>query len=617
MNVFVLSRSRDQYLALSRLFAHGSGEEVVHISHDSMLPDDFPDHGLIVEGYRDICSKIDGAAKSHGGPRSLRNALAFIEVGSRYLTGFDRLTPIAEILPTWPSIAAMLVLAYPEIHWVFTDRGIQGGSPLFRTCHIYAGDPEPLMQLRRHGFTPLFDATGLRNVVRTNLRFPDPLQQPLEHVRLRDLLAAAIDDETSYAYFVAHTAYRFGFRTHLVTTFGMLSMLFGADAAPGPWDVTFEDISLNFADKPEGTSLASLEKRDLLLPRLADVQRRILVTYGYESKETEDRLCNPTLIAHLEAKGVKISTIYKPISGMFELSKTFESLLTEAFAGAKESIVAPQTGHGVPGRVLLLAEDLIARASVLMSAKESVEDCIQGAVLAGDALELLGNRVPTTAIEALSLKHELEVSAECMFPGLQSALDVRSRIEEIERQAAYLSERFHWKTRGISKLDTELGAVNRISKVMRENDRFDEDQECLRNIRRLRRELWFAKKQGRGARLILAPERFVRWYSDAVLNSLKAFCLALLCWVGAATIIFRLSIIRERDKPAPGWLQDLGISFYHAVENFISAHPPDDVHVVLISHHWLLLLLIPALVVAGFVHLAIFVAYLYSTIVRK
>ena len=52
-----------------------------------------------------------------------------------------------------------------------------------------------------------------------------------------------------------------------------------------------------------------------------------------------------------------------------------------------------------------------------------------GALLALEAQELLANRTPTTALEALAVRHELEVTAECMFYGVEYNFDVRRRLE--------------------------------------------------------------------------------------------------------------------------------------------------------------------------------------------
>ena len=606
MLVFVLSQSEDQYGSFKNMF-EDSGDEVIHIRH-GVMGQQGNDPGLIVEAYEFISLKIDAVARVAGGPRSLRGALALADITDPYFNTFERLTPIAVTFPNWPSVIAMLVLAYPEIHWVFTNEDIETPTSLFRSAHIYAAaDPEPLFDVRGANFTPLFDPTGLRNLIRKNIRQPsDPGQARWSHVPLRDSVAAVIDDETSYAHFVAHTAYRFGYRCHLVTTFKMLSDLFGKNAPRPDAQITFEDISLNFPDKPESVRLAELPKRDNLLPGLGLLKHRVFVTYGYTKKSA----LNEKWLDYLREKGVVSSLILKPISGMFDLSLRFAA--SQDFTSGIIPHEEPEEGHGVPGRLMLIAGRLILRATALLRDKESVEDCIQGAVLAGDAFELLGNRVPTSAIEAVTLRHELEVSAECMFPGLQTALDVKNRIASIEREACYLSTRFHWETRRISKLDTELGVLNRVTTLIRENDRFDEEQECLKRVRRLRRGLWLTQKRGRWAKLLSAPEYVVRWYVDALLNNFKAFALALMSWVGLATIVFRS--VPGKETP-PGW--EWPMSFYHAVENFVSAHPPDEVHSIASLHSPWFLWFVPMLVIFGFVHLGIFVAYLYSTIVRK
>ncbi len=59
---------------------------------------------------------------------------------------------------------------------------------------------------------------------------------------------------------------------------------------------------------------------------------------------------------------------------------------------------------------------------------------VRRATFATDALELTGHRTPTTALEALSTKHQLELTAECHFSGIEYNVDVKSRLAEIRKK---------------------------------------------------------------------------------------------------------------------------------------------------------------------------------------
>jgi hypothetical protein len=115
--------------------------------------------------------------------------------------------------------------------------------------------------------------------------------------------------------------------------------------------------------------------------------------------------------------------------------------------------------------MLLVAEDLVDRAQRLLEYGNSVEEFIHGAVLATDALELVGNRTPTVAIAALNARHELELSAECSFFGLRSNLEVSRRLEAIHREIEWIARRFHYETRSVSALETEVTVLITIVKM--------------------------------------------------------------------------------------------------------------------------------------------------------
>jgi hypothetical protein len=63
----------------------------------------------------------------------------------------------------------------------------------------------------------------------------------------------------------------------------------------------------------------------------------------------------------------------------------------------------------------------------------------------------------------------------------------------------------------------------------------------------------------------------------------------------------------------------LGSAFFHASENFISAHPLDTAHELSNFHRWPVLLywMTPLILMLGIFHVGILIAYLYSAIVRK
>lgn len=67
---------------------------------------------------------------------------------------------------------------------------------------------------------------------------------------------------------------------------------------------------------------------------------------------------------------------------------------------------------------MLIAETLLRRAEIFASEACTVKDYIKGAVLATEALEMLGGRTATLSLVALGLNHQFEVLAECAFVGV-------------------------------------------------------------------------------------------------------------------------------------------------------------------------------------------------------
>jgi len=598
---------------------------VAWLKHRAMVSKKTNDPGTIITGFRDLSLLIE--AELMRDAEGLRHSVGIVDLRDYEWSGLNKLNPLSQEAGSWPIIVSMLILAFPEIHWIFNCSDYSCGdlpSSFFREVHLGLPDIEVALELREEGFLPLFDPTGLRDLVRREMREPTiGKNEPQPDVRVRDKLAAAIDDEEHFAFFSAHTAYRFGYRSHVVTSYRMLQRLFGGPDSPEHVALAFEDLSLMFADKPPEKHFFKLKDRDKYLPALLKTEARIIVTAGAEDKGKEQT--NEEYVRWLvadsrcEGKRIHMKLIYKPVSGFFDLWRQSELgedygwapyIAPSRCAATEEK--APAGHHGVPGRILLIAEQLTRRAETLLRQGTSVEDCIHGSVLAMDALTLMGNRTPTLAIEALALKHELELSAECMFYGLRSDLDVTNRWKELDGDVEEISRRFHYAGRKRARLDAEIGIVNRLIAILRANDRFDEEQEYMTKLRSLRRHLSLAS--GKWSKLFGLP----RWYAETLINSFGWFLFAIVVWLLVGTVFYFCTI-----QGSDTIVRHVGSAFFHAVENFISAHPPDTAHELLdpkqVGHlrvDWILWFT-PFFLMLGFFHVGIFIAYIYSKIVRK
>ena len=189
----------------------------------------------------------------------------------------------------WNTLIAMLILAFPEVRFLFgvcrNDGDVQAKA--VADCHS-------LDQLFAPQWEPLFDATGLRTWVRMRAReasgapeFGNDLPgsaSRVSYLPLRKQLAAAVDDELSYAYFHGYAAYRFGFRSHVITGFEQFAGLFGNKANGGRGagcELILDDLFLNFPDREPPTNDA-LPLSDLR-QRADHIQRFPRPSIGYSS----------------------------------------------------------------------------------------------------------------------------------------------------------------------------------------------------------------------------------------------------------------------------------------------------------------------------------------------
>jgi hypothetical protein len=405
--------------------------------------------------------------------------------------------------------------------------------------------------------------------------------------------------------------------------------------------VSFEDLYLNFADKRKG--LSTISKRDEIFPALSQTTRRVFVTAGHEGETWQANIkylkerWAAGVMDHKSAFRVKLRhalrlshrpshnrptksfvwLLYKPESGVFDVWN--RSGLEGEFknnGGKAEGFKWPpviehrQSGssHSAPGRLLLVADSMIARAQLLLKNGQSVSEAVYGAVLALGAQEYLGYRTPTTSLDAIALKHQLEVLAECMFYGVEYHLDTKRRFSEIEKEMESVGTWFRSKTREVSKVNAKLGIISDLVRAYRSFNQFDEEQAGLAKLRNLYRTLWF--KRNRSWAWLLWP---LRWYVDQLLNSILTFALVILGWL----LVFGLVFARiPHATPA----QHVESNYVHGLEDaivaFFGLQPPHDLF-VLEQFGPFLVWTAMILIIMSFLHLGIFVSHLYSLVARR
>lgn len=157
-----------------------------------------------------------------------------------------------------------------------------------------------------------------------------------------------------------------------------------------------------------------------------------------------------------------------------------------------------------------------------------------------EAKELLGNRTPTTALEALALQNQAEITAESMFYGVEYNLNVKDRFKEIEREVQAIARWFNPRIQKRSEINARLTIIESLAKRFREMNQFEEEMMCLAEARKLRFEFWMRQK----------PWRWAAWpflkYLDLALYSLPRFLFLLLFWVVFFGLIYYIIAIPDK-----------------------------------------------------------------------
>ncbi len=504
---------------------------------------------------------------------------------------------ILSAAPSYGRLCAMLTLTFPDVLFVSVSS---------------LADIVKATQLWDVAFSPLFDGAGCRNNIRKQM------QNGVAYLPLRSELAVAIDDEDAYALLHAYSAYRFGFRAIAIGTEGLANLVLseqtGQELPLGYPSLTIEDLYISFPDQKKSKGTSVLANRHKLWP-LTKTERRIFVTSDHDRRKWQD---NQVYLSEARARGIDIRKLHKPHAGMFRI---WESAgLTRGLRWSdgrarggyapgfewppeKPSAEESEQGHSSPGFLKVLAERMVERAERMIPAVQSVTDAVKGAVLATDALELLGARTPTLAIEALRLKHHFEVLAECQFSGVEYHIPLHGRLAEIRRDVRVISKWFGYKQREFAAMNAEMAILTTLVRVFRSFGQFDEEQQCMQRARHLHNTLWMDQKP---ARRLLWP---VLRYLELLLSSFATFVQVLAVWVLILGILFWLS--GHSDQALLCGLQD-------AVSSFFSMGPPVSPEPgCKANNHWPFALVTSLTVFASFVHLGVFVTHLYTIIMRR
>ena len=295
-----------------------------------------------------------------------------------------------------------------------------------------------------------------------------------------------------------------------------------------------------------------------------------------------------------------LSDIFKD-SGMFEGKDYIPGFVP---LGGDGNASTTSGRHGAPGRVGLIANKLIRRAAKINERVLSVEEAVLGAVLATDALELTGCRSPTTAFDALSLKHQLEVIAECQFSGVEYNFELEQRLKIIKNDIGFIFKLTNGKKPVYD--NAEMSLLMHLVRIFRAYAQFDEEQQCMLKVRKLHNSLWISRQSPCLGPLYAIPLRYI-WF---LLSSPFKFAGCILFWLLILGGLFMASV------PEPNIWCGLQDSF----SSFFSIGPPlraDESCCKVTNVSWFHAVVGSLTMFMGALHLGVFISYLYSLIARK
>jgi len=625
--VFVIMDNDALAHSLGRYFRYVRGVQIVRLPSPSYFLSSSDLHDAPVQAFWQIADALESQMveyAEYGQALAFRKAMVIVDLHPAGVKGdLKGLNPLAvggDGETRWACMVAMLVLAFPEIHWVFVTGAKTIDAPLFRDTHILGpstgGVLRNILEIHEDGCPSLFDATNFRHTIRQNIRAIHSEEHgPSYEVPIRPHTAAAIDEEPAYAYMNAYTAYRFGYRAWAITSWRMMERVFSCSQnsidQPDP-EIIFEDLYLNFPDRPPNIrNFSNLNQRDSQMQGLGRVRRRVLITVGHRRSPKDKEVWRENL-SYLRASRVEFMILYKPFAGIFDLWKRAgmyklngKPRLASDFQWPpkwkQDASLEIWGGHSAPGRILCVTQVLIRRAEKILRGALTVEDAIHAAVLALDAKELLGNRTPTTALEALSIQHRAEVTAECMFYGTEYDFDVKSRFNDLQQEVWSIGRWFSSRTRKRSVMNAMANILSQIVTIFRNYGQFDEENECLCWIRRLHRRIWLSRNPW------FWPFYPVRAYIDGLLHSLTRFVLAIAGWILLFAVVYWF-IGQYKERVDVGFATSLVLS----AQTFLSLQPPDPSERPPIPMVWFL-----PQAVLGFIHLGIFISHLYMRIMRR
>jgi hypothetical protein len=561
----------------ARRFPQGDGVQVIRLP----AGDDNPvlqDLSVAHECFETVARRLDAIA-----PGELCDSIALITaplrvpskcngegrpIDSTFDRGWDPLRSYDAgrdrfYQPSLETVASWLVFTYPEVKWLWWVPGFRSqakdadgldqptrpddqelrewhGCPVGAFTSTKEVDEERdgmgCYAVARH-FPALFDPSGLRASIRSLMGGTAEHSASGSQQICRTKIVLAVDDEREYSQLEGYAAYRSRYRAWVASSWAGFDHLWRWRGAAVPEvHASFEDIYLAFVDQrgtlPQKHGIDPARRRLSYLPYryAADdsgaqnlffgSRRRVLVTVGHKHGDGGREIWSENLI-YLRHNCESFRLVTKPLGSVHQL------LRQAGFPKPPRMKHGPahsEARHSAPGRVMAACDRLLGRSRRILGDAHTPDDALHAAVLALEAKELLSGRTPTTALEAIALQHEAEVTAESLFLGVEYSKSLRERFQELRREVQAVSYWFGSDRRERSALNARLTISERLAQRFRNLNQIEEELECLAEARRLRFAFWVREKPWRRP---LAP--FLTYLAFS-LNSLPRFAIAMTGW---------------------------------------------------------------------------------------
>lgn len=688
--LYIFSKKQEILLSISRCVRH-TGFECRKLKH-RFDPKEHTSTYFFLEEITSILGKET--------PEILLNAVAIIDVTDVDNDISSSLNPIIDSNETGQTVSS-LILAYPEVYWIIlgTPDNISSNSSdnesyLKEEHFVDTTNMEgviKLLQCHQDGYRPLFDPSGLRTwiknkVIKTEQKEGEKVPgNTIDILKKRnDQCSVAIDEELPYIFLNGYVAYRSGYRCYMITSQGEMDRLLKGESKS--IKLSLEDLDIKLTDMKDTTSkhLRSPSVRAQNYKVLDTIQKnkRLFITGVAENMERKDTDYGEQIIDkpyegvyHLQEYILESTKEYltnSPGENYLGLWEQFKSLqYKNAYRCDNTDTPKPpkdtSSSHSASNRILIIADSLIERSRKILYAAKSCQDAVHGAVLALEAKELLHGRSMTTALEAVSLQHQMEVRAECGFYGVAHDIKIEPRFKDITKDVdAIININNKPELKKLAQsYNAQVEIINNIRLVFGEYEQFDEEDRCLIEVRRLRQGLHFYSELSSNKRKILwdcvkseidnvikytksicrlvlksvkslnqlncssIKSLFIERYFNWLLASPKNIILSIMTWVVFFTLGYFLCVVRSNLfhfyiglNPSIYWqsVKDFVALFAQSTLTFLEMQPANIIEEQFgkeCTDGFLFNFVLFVELIVAYVHLGIFITYLYQKLSRR